>query len=410
MTSVSERPQLTTDSTVAIVPLSTVAHDDEYTVGNPRQGTFVNLPGIGVSAIRLLDQGLPLSEVRRRLQKDEGEEVDVLDFARTLLDLGFVSAVDGVLLKKNAPDETSHTLDLGRARWLFGGSAWTIYGMLLVFCMVFPALTPRYRLRPKDFFFFHDPVASLAVLTCVSFVVAAGHEGFHWLGARAEGVSARFSVGRRLYFLVFETDLTQLWSVPRRRRYSPLLAGLAYDIFLLAFTLGARGILSVAGVEPQALLPRALACVGAVLCVNIAWQLAFFMRNDLYAVMITLLGCVNLWRVTQLYLKEKFWHLGDAEAEEFSAAHPRDLNVARWYCWLCLFGTLGAAWFAVEIPLPVVTSVLRWMIDQVAHRPVISFGFWEAIGLAVVALLPKSLVIIIYLREHFSKDASTNRR
>ncbi|WP_447001896.1 hypothetical protein ACRAKI_19265 [Saccharothrix isguenensis] len=39
---------------------------------------------------------------------------------------------------------------------------------------------------------------------------------------------------RRLVLPAFETGPTQLWSVPRRRRYGPLLGGMALDVVLLA--------------------------------------------------------------------------------------------------------------------------------------------------------------------------------
>ena len=32
-----------------------------------------------------------------------------------------------------------------------------------------------------------------------------------------------------MYFFVFETDMSQLWGVPRRQRYLPMLAGSAYE-------------------------------------------------------------------------------------------------------------------------------------------------------------------------------------
>ena len=86
-------------------------------------------------------------------------------------------------------------------------------------------LSPGLFPRASDIFFLDTPARSLAALTAIIYALAAAHEGCHWLAARAEGVGHAIAVSRRLYFLVFEIDLTRLWSLPRRRRYSALLAG-----------------------------------------------------------------------------------------------------------------------------------------------------------------------------------------
>ena len=53
----------------------------------------------------------------------------------------------------------------------------------------------------------------------------------------AHGLRSRLSVSRRLYFLTFQADLTRLWSVPRRARYGPLLAGMTWDAVVLTVAL-----------------------------------------------------------------------------------------------------------------------------------------------------------------------------
>ena len=69
-----------------------------------------------------------------------------------------------------------------------------------------PALIPRpravYQSLPAG------ACPSLAVLFPLATALAAAHECGHWLAARAEGVAARFGTDDRMYFLVFETDLT----------------------------------------------------------------------------------------------------------------------------------------------------------------------------------------------------------
>ena len=109
---------------------------------------------------------------------------------------------------------------------------------------------------------------------------------WHWLAARALDLRTRFGGDRRLFFLVFETDLSQLWSVPRRRWYGPQLAGLAIDMVVLGALLGVQ---LVAG--PVRPLPAPVFVLASTL-----WQCMVFLRTDLYGVLVTATGCRDLWQ------------------------------------------------------------------------------------------------------------------
>ena len=52
--------------------------------------------------------------------------------------------------------------------------------------------------------------------------------------AVAWGLRTRLSVGRRLYYIVFVTEMDGLVTVPRRKRYLPMLAGMLTDLLVLA--------------------------------------------------------------------------------------------------------------------------------------------------------------------------------
>jgi hypothetical protein len=110
-----------------------------------------------------------------------------------------------------------------------------------LFCVGVFVTEPRLFPSPgQDAFLFGDIGLSAVLLVPLSMVTMALHESGHWLAARAIGLRARFVVDRRVLLLVFETDLTQVWSVPRSKRYSPLLGGMAIDVVLLVILLTGR--------------------------------------------------------------------------------------------------------------------------------------------------------------------------
>jgi hypothetical protein len=89
-----------------------------------------------------------------------------------------------------------------------------------------PALAPSY-----EHMFFTSHIAVIPVVLALGqFPLLLLHEAFHALAARRLGLSSTLGVGRRFTYLVAETRLDALYSVPRRQRYLPFLAGAWVDL------------------------------------------------------------------------------------------------------------------------------------------------------------------------------------
>jgi len=415
----SPSPAVTGDSRLELVDLSIVEQDGGFIVGDRAQGVFVQLPQIGVTVIERLRTGASIADVAATFHvaadsaaaggpsgqeaADRPGDVDVLDFANTLLELGFIRAVDGVVVAGAGTDGAERRWLTGprpeRIRWLFGRAAWSTYFLMFAGCVAIEIASPSYRPHASDFFFLSDPLASVAILTLISFATVGGHECFHWLAGCAQGVSARFAISRRLYFLVFETDLTQLWSVPRRRRYGPLLAGMAFDTIVLSVTIVGRLLIASGAVTVPPAARHLLSAVAVLITTNLVWQFCVFLRNDLYLVLSTLLGCVNLWRIAVLMVKRTLWRLTPGERAELAAADNRSPWHARWYSWLCVAGVIGAGWYAAYIVAPVILRVIRSLMNHLTSLPATSPRFWEAVVFGALALLPLFLVLYVIIRD-----------
>src|SRR5690606_24378543 len=126
------------------------------------------------------------------------------------------------------PVAALHGVPAWLARPLFGRVAWTVYGLAAIFDVAALVLVPSLLPVPaQDAFTLDDAGLSGLLLYVFQLALVAVHECWHWLADRSLAIPARFGADRRMAFLVCETDLSQLWSVPRRQRYGPLLAGLA---------------------------------------------------------------------------------------------------------------------------------------------------------------------------------------
>ncbi|MEW9554030.1 hypothetical protein [Nonomuraea sp. NPDC050783] len=409
-------------ATVRLRPLSVVPEgEDEVLVGDPATGTFVTIPAVGGVVIAALQRGASVDEAAAEAAEFAGEPVNVPSFVATLGELGFLADDEAAQDDPADAAEPVRTAPIQARRWMtsvrpelvrpfFGLVAWACYAACLLYAVAVLVLRPGLVPHPaEDAFAFGDTgLSALAWLPFVWFA-AASHECGHWLGARAAGIQTRFGVDRRLWMLVFETDLTQLWTLPRRQRYGPLLAGLAVDSVLLAVLLTGRLLIDVGLWSPPALVASLLAAWVFIKIMQMLWQSLVFLRTDLYAVLVNALGCRNLWRVKTLMLRRAFGRLTAEEAGELAEASEADLRVGRWFRWVWLAGFAGVvAWFCLLL-LPVFAEVLRWTAEGLAEGP-LAVAFWYRLLCAGLLLGPEILALTLAAKEYAARLAAARSR
>jgi hypothetical protein len=391
-------PGLSPGDVLAVRPLTVVPEGDEYLVGDPESSVYVMLPKVGVRVLELLDGRRTLADVSAESEREVGRDVDVVDFAESLLELGFASRADPDRPAEARAAESKRT-PAPWLRCLFSRAAWIVYTAAALAAIGLLAGRPALFPRASDLFFLGTPARSLAALTAIIYALAAAHEGCHWLAARAAGVDARITVSRRLYFLVLEIDLTGLWSLPRRRRYGPLLAGMAFDAFLLFPVLLARFGDGAGWWRLGDFASRLLAALTFVQVAAIVSQFWIFVRTDVYALLITATGCVNLFRVNQLMLRRALRISTSDQERELRDAHPRDRVVARWYRWIYLAGLAAAVWFFVAYFAPATIRLAVWIVASVAHAGAGSERFWEALVFGLLIFSPRLITLAVALRD-----------
>lgn len=348
------------DLPLAVFPLTYLEDGDEVTVGRTDTNTFAVLPADGAALLRRLAEGLSPRQGQAWYVQQYGEQVDMDDFLAALNELELV-----------APHGETPVASAGHVRWqrlgraLFSPAAWACYGLLVVAAVVVlvrhPDLAPRYQ---NLFFTRYLVVLELAVFLG-QFPLILLHEAFHALAGRRLGLPSTLRIGRRLYFVVFETALDGLVVVPRRSRYLPIAAGVIADVLVVAvLTLAAAPLRAAGGSGPVVggyLLALAFATV-----LRLAWQGYIFLRTDIYHLIVTVLGCVDLHTAARAMLANRFHRLlgrTDKLVDE-STWHPRDRAAARWYSWLIL---AGYTLMIVTAALAVVPALVRMVRILVSH-------------------------------------------
>jgi hypothetical protein len=388
---------------IGLRELSITPDGESFMVGDLARGEFIQVPPIAVTVIEGLREGLTVDHAAVLARAEAGQDVDVADFVQTLREVGFVASIDGVPVSVDGPVLTSG----GRAgavlarlaRPFYTRPAWACYGILFVGCAVLISAVPWFRPRYSQLFFLANPVLSLALLTAITVPLLFFHEVAHWLGARIEGAPARITASRRYYLVVAQTDMSALWALPRNRRYAPLLAGLAFDVVVTALLLAARGAQYLGWWHPVPVVAGLLAALVVVRVFGISLQFVLFLRTDLYAVLITSLGCLNLTRISRLRMARWYRGLSPAEEQELQSADPRDRAAARWYGWVQLAGLLVALFYFAAFFVPATVHLLSWLIRGLAGSSPGTARFWEYAGAGCVPVASIIIPPYTYLRD-----------
>jgi putative peptide zinc metalloprotease protein len=358
------------DSRVELYPLAVRVEDDQYIVGRMATGEFVALPEIGGRIIQLLQRGCTLGETQTFLDEEYDVEVDITAFVMSLIELGFVQALDGRSL---GTDDTAGPnlvwLQPHHVRWLFSWPIRILYSVLLMLAafvlVTHTELAPRYQ----DFFWSASTSIVIVGNTIMFVFSAALHELAHLVAARSLGVPARINLSTRLHNLVVQTDVTGLWSIPRNRRYRVYLAGMLSDLILMSVA-----VLLLAYMPLPVLAQNLLRSLILLLFFSIAGQFHFYMRTDVYFVALDLSRCYNMFEDALSYLRyrvRRLWfRIFQAESPEFfnplDRLPAREQRIVGLYAWLVLFGsTVSLTVFAVYglpimIELFVQASVAVW--------------------------------------------------
>jgi len=301
----SELP-VRSSSRLELCPLAIASDGAEYLVGR-RGGRYLAVSSVGLEAISLLGTGIPVGRVKEFLAATHAADSVVLEpLLQQLLSADLLHAVDdrridGAAPLVDVPRERPPLLSGERLAWLFGRPAMHVYLSLLTLGILAVLTDARVLPHPRLLL---DVEGWRTVLALVlTAIVAAKHEFAHVAAGRFLGADPRCRLGYRLFFPVIETDLSDLWLVPARRRYLAYAAGVASDLLLaclavIALWAHVRGIIPLPA-DLRHVLELTVLIVG---CVTV-WQLNVFLRTDGYYILSNALGQRHLAGDAKAYLR-----------------------------------------------------------------------------------------------------------
>jgi putative peptide zinc metalloprotease protein len=348
---------------VAVQPFTRQREGDDVVIGRPETGIFLAIPPEAVEVLDHLAQGKTIGEVADFYLQKYGEAPDMEDFLGLLEAKGIVRAAQAM-----GPAAASHPLPRQQpapvryhfssfpvwlAQLIFGRTASVVAVAVILAAIAAVMRHPQLAPRLRDLYFPDHRTLCFAILLAGAYLSLFVHEFGHLVAARALNINSRMGVSHRLWYLVAETDLTGLWSVPKQKRYLPLVAGTLVDLVFAAVFI----LLLYAGEEKLFLLPillaRVLRAMVFTYVARAAWQCFLFIRTDLYYVIANFFNCKNLLKDTEAYLRNCLARVvRGMRTVDQSAVPESELRVIRVYAWVWVAGRIAAFAVLIAITLP----------------------------------------------------------
>ncbi|MFL6162941.1 MAG: hypothetical protein ACJ74U_12020 [Jatrophihabitantaceae bacterium] len=392
-------PSLSLDSVVEMQPLHIGEEvDGAVEVGRPDTGVFVSLPVEGATVVRWLVERRPLAEISRCFLERYGVELDVPDFVRDLSGCGFVRRIDDRELAETTQGDRPApsgwrvlgNLPQSSVGWLLSKPAYGCYAAIWAAAAVL--LITRSELRPSAGRAYQNigVLGNLALLTVLGWLLVLLHELAHLAATRARGCSGSLDISYRLHLLVAQTDISSVRTLPHSQRYAPYLAGMTCDVTML---LGCC-LLQLAGVPSG--VPRALTYL---LAMSLLFQLALFVRTDLYYVMTNALRLGNLMGDTRRWMANLVSRaLGAAPRHDLSDIPARELRFVRWYAMVVVLGVAVVVSQFLLLGLPLLVKFIENSAAGLRAGP-LTAGFWNGVALLLIVVTHFLLLGIAILRE-----------
>lgn len=303
---VVDDPLLTSPtSRVRFRPLTYRREGPEYVVGCREISVYLTMPPVGVDVIRALQEGATVGDVERRYAgAPPDQRPDVRDLVATLAGIGFVAEIDGRPVEYQAPEpEEGEGVAVFRGlrgehvRWLYGRPALLLHAAAFLAVLVLLAFNPRFFPLSRDFFVlpWYSLNTALVVLTCGATLFV--HELSHVAAARAMGIDARVNVGRRLWALIAQSNLGDIWELSRGARVVVYLSGIIVNVWIFLAALVTALLIGPSTFQHW------LRLLMVFQFYSIAWQLVFFTKTDLHYALADLFYARNLMEQSREYLE-----------------------------------------------------------------------------------------------------------
>jgi putative peptide zinc metalloprotease protein len=412
----------TADTVVSVDRFTRQVEGEETTIGHSSNTeTFLALPSEAVELLDHLSTGKTIGEVQNLYQIKYGEIPDIADLLSVLESKGFIyssvtekdqtnTSVRKIIYKKNIGNKSSRfhfeNIPQSLAQKIF--SKWNLIfagiciGLALLAAISDPSIIPGWNA-----YFFQSNLAFMRLcLMLIGFLTLFLHEMAHLTAARALGVSSRLGISNRMWILVAETDMTGIWSVPRKQRYLPFLAGPLLDAFCaslltLTFFFHSKKLIE---------LPIIFEQIGKAMLLSyllgLLWQCYLFVRTDFYFVIANFFRCKNLMKDTEIFLYNQFIRF-ICSRRQISQSHipHSERRVIKFYAVFWILGRAIAFYSLIFISFPLIWNYsFKFFTIFKAGYLANPSAFMDTLFVIGIIFGPQAYGLWLWIRSFYKKE------
>ncbi|WP_059172429.1 hypothetical protein [Bacillus sp. FJAT-27445] len=357
---------------------------------------FYEMPEPAVEAIRLIEQKMPLNEIEEKLRYHyPKEDIDILDFANQLIELGLVSKVDG----EEVHTQIDKKEDLGFTwipawvgKMLFNRGSYILFGFIflinILYFIVKPDLFPNY----KDYFVFSWMSLNILLWIAIGMTLLIIHEFGHILAMRSNNLPTRLSIGHRLMFLALETDMEGAWKLPAGKRNVLYLGGLCFDMTILGIALSVQYFYPTA----PALLLATMKIVVIDIFIRFIFQCGVYMKTDFYFVLESSTGSYNLMENAHHYIKSFFKKEARKAGE---TAYEEEKRTIKWYSVIYFLGVILTIMVFAFYSVPQIIMTMSRSIERLGS-PIFSKSFFDGAIVSIQTVIGLSLLLYSWNKKY----------
>ncbi|WP_315372570.1 PqqD family protein [Paenibacillus xylanexedens] len=360
---------------------------EEYTIGDPEQSIYIRISIEGVLTIELMDGINTLDEISDLLKKNHDVEVDIIDFVETLLELNLIHKFNDEVLVALKASNNEGGIREKVGRFFFNKFAVLIYLTSFIASVIIFTYNPEFLPSYQDYFIFNESVGlSLLILFLISWSLTILHESAHYFAAVSLGVPVNFKISIRWFWMVIEANMNSLWSIERKKRYLPFLAGMAWDSVILLLALVFQYIY-----QQDLIIVGYMRLIVLIQIYKFLWHLLIFFRTDLYYVLITITNSSNLLGQAVLYLKKIY---SKSARIEWSKLKQNEQAISRVFSFIYLVGIFSAILLFSFFSIPGFLIAVSKAITNLANNSWQSLYFWDGTIVIVLAFFNLALWIV----------------
>ncbi|WP_318505852.1 hypothetical protein [Bacillus sp. T3] len=390
---------LSYESVIQLHPIDIREDRKNYIVEDKLTGEYFEMPAICIHAIEMIENEYSLLEIEKELKAVyPQEEVNLIEFIEQLIEMELIQEVDGQTIeysKINSEKLGFLWIPERFGMLFFNRYTVVLYGLLFFINLGILITNPQYIPHYKDLFIFDVMMYNILFYMAISFVLVFIHEFGHILAIRAAGLPTKLEIGHRLFLVVLETDMTQVWSLPINKRNRLYLAGMCFDVVLLTLAL----FFMILFPNTSSLLIGICGIIVYDVIIRMIYQCCIYMKTDLYYVFENSFGCYNLMENAQNYLKGKLLSKRPNQSNQIFAGEKGIVIV---YGVGYLVGMALSLTLLVGYILPQIMFVIK---DSVAGItvPVSSIQFWDAIVVFLQLILGFGLLLYSWTKTYKMK-------